>query len=512
MSGMGESPKVLQVTFGSFSCTLEGFEDPVQTLFAVAEHFRDLAERDPGFARGTRIPDAALLARQVEAAGGGTGAVRVETMAEEIGGLDGAPPAPPRAPASSPSAGSMDGLGSEAAAGVADLVRVVAAVAESAGAALAEGARSGARGLDIERLAAALAASRRASPDPAEEQRREEPRPVVARTAPPKPRSEGFHDWGADEVEEEDFTADWREAAPVEASRDEALADGDAAWSDEDETEGRRSEGERDERPRPRFSPHGEGTGDGRRFLSTPPDQDEAGLLRILSRAERQLSDPGVARRRAAMAHLKAAVAATEAQRTLDGDEPAPQDAAAPFREEWAAAARPQAERSERPAPPPLRLVASQRVDATRDPEEAAARPAALDPAEERQGMMPPLRPAGEAPTRPESPLVAVEPPAAAVPSDTSFAAFAARAGATASLPDLIEAAASWLHVVRGEAEASRSQLLRLAAEVLPEPPNREDALRIFGALLRQGRLARIEGGRFRVGDATRFGPARQAV
>jgi hypothetical protein len=45
----------------------------------------------------------------------------------------------------------------------------------------------------------------------------------------------------------------------------------------------------------------------------------------------------------------------------------------------------------------------------------------------------------------------------------------------------------------------------------MPEPPSREDALRMFGILLRTGRLARLGGGRFRVGENTRFGPARQA-
>jgi hypothetical protein len=268
--------------------------------------------------------------------------------------------------------------------------------------------------------------------------------------------------------------------------------------------------------PRP---PSGaEGTGDARRLLSTPPDQDEAGLLRILSLAERQLADPGVARRREAMAHLKAAVAATEAQRALGGDGAHTQDAAAPFRDEWAAAARPQSTRGERPAPPPLRLVASQRVDLSRASEgQDGARPAAVETAEDRPGAEPFLRPVPEAPARSEVPLAAVEPagrpaPAAAPSADISFAAFAAQAGATGSLPDLLEAAASWLQVVRGEEEMSRLQLLALVAEVLPEPPEREDALRVFGALLRQGRLARVEGGRFRVGAATRFGPSRHAV
>ncbi len=503
MSGMGESPKVLQVTFGSFSCTLEGFEDPVQTLFTVAEHFRDLAERDPGFARGTRIPDAATLARQVEAAGGGTGAVRIQAVARAEDARAEETPALSRAPA--PPAAIGGEAEDEAAAEVADFVRVVAAVAE--------GARTGAGRLDIERLAAALAATRRAAPRGSEEARDEAPRPAVTRTAPGASAATGFHDWGADE--EEELAATWRDAARAEGPHDPTEDQDGTGWSVDEDLD---PEGVAEDRPRPRPSSGADGTDDARRLLSTPPDQDEAGLLRILSLAERQLADPGVTRRREAMAHLKAAVAATEAQRAMGWDGTQTQDATAQFRDEWAAVARPQGTRGERPAPPPLRLVASQRVDLSRLPEgEDGPRPAAVETAEDRTGPEPFLRPVTEVPARSDAPLAAVAPagrpaPIAAPSTDISFAAFAAQAGATGSLPDLLEAAASWLQVVRREDEVSRSQLLALVAEVLPEPPEREDALRVFGALLRQGRLSRVEGGRFRVGAATRFGPARHAV
>lgn len=447
MSGTGESPKVLRVSFGSFSCTLEGFDDPVQTLFAVAEHFRDLSGRDPGFALGTRFPDAATLARQVEAAGGGTGAVRVEPMPEAV-----------RRTREESTQDEIE---------AADLVRVVAAVAESANAVLAEEGRAGSGRFDIERLAAAMAATRRGSPAGAVGEAPSDEEAAVAAIRVPEPRV--FHDWGDDEDE---LAGDRPEAPPSD-------------------------EGEEAEAGLPLRAPSpGEGAGSGRRLLSAPPDQDEEGLRRILSQAERQLADPGVARRREAMAHLKAAVAATEAQRALGGDVVRQADAAEPFREEWAAAARPQAGRS---APPPLRLVASQRVE-----EAPEAGPSARP--EERPAAEPVLRPVAEAPEPAANPIPAPAAPAA------SFAAFASQAGATASLPDLLEAAASWLKLSQGEEEVSRSQLLRLAAEVLPEPPNREDALRIFGSLLRQGRLSRVEGGRFRIGAETRFGPARHAV
>ena len=67
-----------------------------------------------------------------------------------------------------------------------------------------------------------------------------------------------------------------------------------------------------------------------------------------------------------------------------------------------------------------------------------------------------------------------------------SFPRFAEAAGAV-GLSDLLEAAATWASVVRGQEAVSRGELLQLATEALAEPPRREDALRVFGTLLRQG-------------------------
>ena len=229
-------------------------------------------------------------------------------------------------------------------------------------------------------------------------------------------------------------------------------------------------------------------------FLAAPPEADEAAISRILSETDAQLNEPEASRRREAIAHLKAAVAATEAARQLgdhggDSDE----DGENMFRDDLDQVVRPRRTtrpltRSERPRPAPLKLVPSQRVDAPQPAAPADSRP-----------VLPRRVEAG-----------AAVPDATEAARQERFARFVADMG-TAGLTDMIEAAAAHATFNEGEEDVSRPQLMRMVQAVVASDFSREDGLRAFGTLLRQGRIEKISNGRFRVSPQTRFNPRRVA-
>ncbi|SEN20419.1 hypothetical protein SAMN04488003_11124 [Loktanella fryxellensis] len=221
----------------------------------------------------------------------------------------------------------------------------------------------------------------------------------------------------------------------------------------------------------------------------------EAEMSRIMTQADAQLADPGASRRRDAIAHLKAAVAATEAARQLGEAGPGRDSTEGVFRQDLDQVVRPRRAEprpdaaTDRPRPAPLKLVASQRIDLDQD---ATAT---------RQPLVQPRR-VSVGPGTPAQPAAA----GTSAETATSFSAYAKAMGAT-GLPDLLEAAAAYTAFVERSEDFSRPHIMQKVRETSDTEFSREDGLRSFGTLLRQGRIERVRNGRFAVSDQIRFKP-----
>ncbi len=244
---------------------------------------------------------------------------------------------------------------------------------------------------------------------------------------------------------------------------------------------------------------------------------EDAAVARLLRQADTEMAVDENRRRLSAIAHLKAAVAATVADRKVGAPSgPSEEQRIDPYREDLARAVRPQRRRNEQPRaaqerpagdrPAPLILVSEQRID--RAPVPVAA-PAAASL------VIRPRRISNNAtPAQTEMRTVSAQRP---VPLDLDeeedddtgnifadakgFAEFAERMGAT-HLPDLMEAAAAYVACVEKREHFSRPQLMRrIGALGAPGELSREDGLISFGTLLRTGRFAKVRRGQYALSE-----------
>lgn len=58
---MSQNSEILTVSFGTFSCTLQGAEDPMGMMMEVTQFFRELAAKDRYFGAEPPTPEGAAI-------------------------------------------------------------------------------------------------------------------------------------------------------------------------------------------------------------------------------------------------------------------------------------------------------------------------------------------------------------------------------------------------------------------------------------------------------------------
>lgn len=577
---MNGANKILTVSYGTFSCTLEGFDDPFTTMKAIAEYFRNLAAEDRYFGAEPPTPDAAMLhhiaekevQRRVEAK------INENGVLLKAGAVLAAEPQPaPELPAATPAAAPQPPAATTDSA-AAMLTRMRSAVTEDPA---PETAAIPADYLEDEEAGPDLT-------DPTDFQIEPEADfgaeiDLVALTAAvadatPEP------DHAAPEADYDDLsilTDAMQDAAQDEAdlsavlehAPEEAIAASDMAAIVEDMPLSDLVAGivadvdtasstlsERVNRARARVirirkpdeavtateeaSPAETPVEAGLRTAVRParparaalppailtaetaPAEDdapvahpqfpepaeagEAAVSRLLAETNSQMAGVENRRRLSAIQHLKAAVAATVAERRAGAAKPVnEEDRIDPYRSVLSRMMRPgkETDHADHPAEPgpapsgaPLVLVSAQRVDPVAPPP-AAASPEAMAPA-------PPPVLLTNLVTREEDELAfdgedleEIDADAALFADTRGFADFAERLGAD-NLPAMLEAAAAYAACIEGRPHFSRPQIMRQVTAMTSDNASREDALRSFGALLRTGRIVKVKRGQYALSDS----------
>jgi hypothetical protein len=205
-------------------------------------------------------------------------------------------------------------------------------------------------------------------------------------------------------------------------------------------------------------------------------ENTDADVGRLLEETDNKLNEDGVVRRRQVISQMRAAVAATKADRAVtrlisfEDQEEVEKKA---YRNDLSDAVSetgplPDSSSSRKPSGPPLVLVSSQRVDESETQE--------------------------------------------AEDEDTSegFARFIETSGAK-GIDELLEATAAYTVFSQGKESFSRPEIMKRVAMADPAlSMSREDGLRSFGQLLRQGKFQKLERGQFTIDSNTRFNPQKR--
>ena len=239
-------------------------------------------------------------------------------------------------------------------------------------------------------------------------------------------------------------------------------------------------------------------------------DESGSDVARLMDEANTKIERPENRRRFSAIAHLKAAVAATVADRKMrasEGKIEQDPDTTEAYRADLTRVVRPRRPEApsagtQRPATAPaktapLMLVSEQRVD--------EAQPRSIAPVRPRRISAADLAARIEAAQEDEDTVEESPRAGAANAHQDDFAEFAEKLGAT-GLADLLEAAAAYSEGIEGRPHFSRPQIIRKVAALTGQSRyDREAGLRSFGALLREGKIEKVKRGQFAITETSRF-------
>lgn len=530
---MVQNNKVLTVSYGTFSCTLEGFDDSFETMKAIAEYFRDLSADDRYFGSEPPQPDAEMLtriaqrdaAKHVEASQSDSGLLLRATQqaARSAPAAVATAAQPDPAPSTTPPAQGAESFFADAEpvesapAPAADSIaaklqriRAVVSHSEENSVVYTEDEETGLGDQPAAPKDAVAAAFEAGSLDASDLTESDKPETEVGATAPTF-EAEEIDDTPAvaEPVADAETTEEPEESVqPFSMPQDNDYEDEEEAptpsalFTDLEETAETdepgnilSEEAEEDQIDAVAESKDGyltaedeanvlseiskvEAAMDGRAPDETALDQD---MSRLMDKADSQMDDPATSTQRETYSHLRTAVAATEAER---GNQPRDEDSeesgyrgdltsvVSPRRPEiQVTSMRPQSDTSS-----PLKLVAEQRVDTN----------------EQDAGPVTPRRVTSKSEDEANE--------------EGGFAHFAQEQGAQ-SLPDLLEAAAAYLSFIEGQEQFSRPQLMNKIRSLKQDDFNREESLRSFGQLLRDGKIEKAGGGRFAASTQIGFRP-----
>ncbi|PLS20787.1 hypothetical protein [Neptunicoccus cionae] len=548
---MESHPKIMTVSYGTFSCTLEGFDDPFTTMQLVAEYFRKLAQKDRYFGGEPLKPDHDALHQiakdanpyKVDAEVTDTGITL--RKADVLDSEEAAKPVPQHKPAEpNPAPFQTDPAVETPAAEDADQTPLFASTRSISAKRQEQAAKAPVKPAprtkeDSPFVEAAVFSSRRGALAPAKSE------PALPASALIDAEEENEEDTFAfDDTELNTFEDEAENTASKEAEAEQdqlaaelqALAEEEALAAEEEEAARYREDAEAAAQAVSSIL----AVENADEIARDAIKREEEALERLLETTNSKLETPAHSRKSNALKRLKAAVAATEAERRLRTppsqtrtERPTVQDLkvdpgefknrmskAQQDHDEAVQLTRPVAKSGTPRGRNPIAtliLGKDQRV-ASDDAAEAADRvkKSAADGQSQAAEFIT-RAPRSETWADPKPDLKIVRPsmseaakeknkaPAASQP-ENGFEAFARKIGAN-TLHELLEASAAYLSIVENEPRFSQERIIETIGGYMEENNISEDAAnRSLNRLMRDGRILRVKQDSYTISKSARHG------